>query len=124
MDLVWAWADKTHLAPLRLLNFIVLAYLIAAVAAYRPKLVTFGPLAFLGRHSLAVFSFQVTVCAFLLTQPALFHSFTSRTLTAVGMIAVLFPAAWLHQVLAAPRAVRRPAAIAALPREEALIKVA
>jgi hypothetical protein len=124
MDLVWAWADKTHLAPLRLLNFIVLAYLIAAVAAYRPRFVTFRPLAFLGRHSLVVFSVQVTVCAFLLTQPGLFHTFTSRTLTAIGMVALLFPAAWLHQVLAAPRGLQPSRAALELPREQALERVA
>lgn len=125
MDMVWAWADKTHLAPLRLLNFIVLAYLIAAVATHRPRLVAFRPLAFLGRHSLAVFSFQVTVCAFLLTQPYLFHSFASRTLTAVGLVALLFPAAWVHQVLTAkPRRAAPAEAVLALPRSEPLKEVA
>ncbi len=125
MDMVWAWADKTHLAPLRLLNFIVLAYLIAAVATHRPKFVTFRPLAFLGRHSLAVFSFQVTVCAFLLTQPYLFHSFASRTLTAVGLVALLFPAAWVHQILTAKsRRAESPESVLALPRPESFKEVA
>ena len=125
MDMVWRWADKTHLAPLRLLNFIVLAYLIAAVAVHFPRLVAFRPLAFIGRHSLVVFSFQVTVCAFLLTQPYLFHSFASRTLTAVGLIALLFPAAWVHQKLSDRRRRAAPAgSVMSLPRGEVLKEVA
>jgi len=125
MDFVWSWADKTHLAPLRLLNFVVLAYLIAAVAIHRPRLVTFRPLAFLGRNSLAVFSCQVTACAFVLTQPFLFHSFAARTLTAVAMVALLFPAAWLNEALAGRRRrAARAEAVEVLPRAEPLNEVA
>ncbi len=125
MGWVWSLADKTHLAPLRLLNFIVLAYLIAAVAVHWPRLVTFRPLALLGRNSLAVFSVQVTVCAFVLTQPYCFHSFASRTLTAVGMVALLFPAAWLNQAIGRRgRGAARPEPPVALPRVEPLKEVA
>ncbi|MDD2762581.1 MAG: OpgC domain-containing protein [Opitutaceae bacterium] len=99
MDMVWAWADKAHLAPLRLLNFIVVAYLIAAVAVRRPGFFAFRPLAFLGRHSLAVFTVQAVVCALVLTQPDLFATFASRTLTALGLVAVLFATAGMHQQL-------------------------
>lgn len=125
MDFVWSWADKTHLAPLRLLNFVVLAYLIAAVAIHRPRLVTFRPLAFIGRNSLAVFSCQVTVCVFVLAQPFLFHSFAARTLTAVAMVALLFPAAWLNEALAGRRRrAARAEAVEVLPRAEPLNEVA
>ncbi|MFA5057532.1 MAG: OpgC domain-containing protein [Opitutaceae bacterium] len=99
MDLVWAWADKIQLAPLRLLNFIVVAYLIAAVAVRRPRLLAFRPLVLLGRHSLAVFTVQAVVCAFLLTRPELFATFASRTLTALGLVAVLFATAGVQQQL-------------------------
>jgi len=125
MGWVWSWADKTHLAPLRLLNFIVLAYLIAAVAVRQPRAVTFRPLAFLGRNSLAVFSVQVTVCALVLAQPHVFQSFASRTLAAAGMVALLFPAAWLNQFVAnRSRSAARAEPVVALPRRAPLKEVA
>ena len=97
MDQVWTWADKTHVSPLRLVNFIVLAYLIAAVAIHRPRLFMFRPLAFLGQHSLVVFTVQATACAILVSQPCFSSSFAHRTFTALGLCAVLFITAWLHQ---------------------------
>jgi hypothetical protein len=109
MDLIWAWADKTHLAPLRLVDFIVLVYLIAAVAVRRPGFVTFRPLAFLGRHSLIVFTTQATVCAFVLTQPALAATFAARTATALAMVAILFPVAWLNEIATKRRVPQPPA---------------
>ena len=121
MDLIWSWADKTRLAPLRLVNFIVLAYLIAAVAVHRPRFAIFRPLAFLGRHSLIVFTAQATLCLFVLTQPWLFATFVSRTATAVAMVALLFPVAWLNEVatrrrLPHPAAPAQPAVALPLPR--------
>ncbi len=103
MGLIWSWADKTHLAPLRLVNFIVLAYLIAAVAVRRPRFANFRPLAFLGRHSLIVFTAQATVCLFVLTQPQLFATFAGRTMTAIAMVEFLFPVAWLGEMMARRR---------------------
>ena len=70
-----------------------------------------------------VFSVQVTVCAFLLTQPYLFHNFASRTITAVCLVALLFPVAWIHQLIAAPRR-RGPEAVVDLPGAEPLKRVA
>jgi hypothetical protein len=98
MDMVWSWADKQHLAPLRLANFIVLAYLIAAVAVHRPRFLTFRPFAFLGRHSLVVFTAQATLCIFVLTQTQLFATFTGRTVTALAMVGFLFLVAWLSEM--------------------------
>lgn len=103
MNMVWSWADKTHIAPLRLVNFVVLAYLIAAVAVHRPRFLTIRPLAFLGRNSLVVFTAQATICFFVLTQPGLFATFASRTMTAVAMVTLLFPAAWLNERIARRR---------------------
>lgn len=100
MDVIWSWADKKHLAPLRLLDFAVLAYLIAAVGAHRPAFVTFRPLAFLGRNSLIVFTTQATLCVFIVTQPQLSATFAERTTTAVAMVALLFPVAWVSEKMA------------------------
>jgi hypothetical protein len=103
MDQVWAWADKTHISPLRLVNFIVLAYLIAAVAVHRPRVFTFRPLAFLGQHSLIVFTVQAMACALLGSQPFFSASFAHRTFTALGLCALLFITAWLHQTFISRR---------------------
>jgi hypothetical protein len=93
---IWAWTNKSHLAPVRLVNFIIVAYLIAAVAVHRPRFFMLRPIAFLGRHSLPVFAFEAFVTLFLLTQPLLFSTFERRTAVALGMVALLFLPAWVH----------------------------
>ncbi|MFH1350703.1 MAG: OpgC domain-containing protein [Pseudomonadota bacterium] len=52
---------RTTLALLRLLNFIVIAYLISRVGVRFPKLLSWRWLSFLGQHSLQVFTFQILV---------------------------------------------------------------
>lgn len=120
MGNIWSWANKTHIGPLRLVNFIVLAYLIAAVAVHRPRFLTIRSMAFLGRNSLPVFTAQATICFFALTQPRLFETFASRTMTAVAMVALLFPVAWLNERVtqwrAGPTAVPRLGPLIAAPR--------
>ena len=103
MDLLWSWAEKTHLGPLRLVSFIVVAYLISAVATFHPRFFTLRPMAFLGRNSLIVFSAQALMCALVLAHPGLFATFASRTTIALTMLALLFLVAWLNEV-----ATRRP----------------
>ena len=93
---IWAWSNKSHLAPVRLVNFIIIAYLIAAVAVHRPRFFVIRPVAFLGRHSLPVFAFEAVVTLFLLTQPQLSATFGRRTAVALGMVALLYLPAWLH----------------------------
>jgi hypothetical protein len=51
--------DKSSLAPLRLLNFMVIAYLTGVITTRFKKLSTWRWLSFLGQHSLQVFSFHV-----------------------------------------------------------------
>ena len=109
--LLWAWADKSRLAPLRLLNFVVIAYLIAAVGAYRPRLFIIRPLVFLGQHSLPVFACEASICLFLLTQPQLATTFAGRTMTALGMVVVLFVIAWVHDLLTTRQRVVQPAVL-------------
>ncbi|HKB91077.1 MAG TPA: OpgC domain-containing protein, partial [Opitutaceae bacterium] len=95
---LWDFADKTRLAPLRLLNFITLTYLIAFINTYRPKFFVSRALAFLGQHSLAVFTFQAIFVSVLLTQPVLSSTFAHRTLTALATVGSLFFFAWLHEL--------------------------
>lgn len=51
--------DKFSLAPLRLLNFMVVAYLTSVITTRFKNLFTWRWLSFLGQHSLQVFSFHV-----------------------------------------------------------------
>jgi hypothetical protein len=105
---LWAWTDKPTLAPLRLLNFTVIAYLIAAVAVRRPRLVVARPLAFLGRHSLAVFTFQSVVALLLNTQPQFYRTFNQRTFIALALSASLFLPAWAEECWRSRRQTARP----------------
>lgn len=118
MDFVWSLADKTHLAPLRLLNFIILAYLIAAVAVRYPRLFSLRPLAFLGQHSLTVFSVQAIACAYVLAQPHLADTFARRTLTALATVALMFVTAGIHRTIARRRADRQQVSFASLTPPE------
>ncbi|MGC4072683.1 MAG: OpgC domain-containing protein [Nibricoccus sp.] len=68
-DDVLVLTNKTPLAPLRLINFGLIAYLIASSAHVFPKLFSWRPLAFLGRHSLAAFTGQTLLAAVILTWP-------------------------------------------------------
>ena len=54
-----ALTRRSALRPLRLLNFLVIAYLIARVGVKSEKILSWRWLAFLGQHSLQVFSFQI-----------------------------------------------------------------
>jgi len=60
-----------------------------------------------------------------LAQPHVFQSFASRTLAAAGMVALLFPAAWLNQFVAnRSRSAARAEPVVALPRRAPLKEVA
>lgn len=59
---LWSWLDKWHLGPLRLLNFGVLALLIARGLGPFASFVRVGALALLGRASLQVFTVHLLLC--------------------------------------------------------------
>lgn len=90
------WSDKTVLAPLRLLNFVVLAYLFSAILTVFPRALEWRPLAFLGQHSLQVFTFQCLLILFLLTQSELFDTETKRLTMPLLVCATLWLPAWAH----------------------------
>jgi len=92
--------DITTLAPLRLVNFVVLAYLVGFVAVQFRTLLSCRWLAFLGQHSLQVFTFHLAVVyAFMPLfgsiemQPAIVQVLI--TLLALASLSV---PAWLHQI--------------------------
>jgi hypothetical protein len=94
------WSDRVYgvflnkpaLGLLRLADFGSVAYIVSAFGARFPAALSWRPLAFLGRHSLAVVAIQsVTITALL--QFPLFGTELSRTLTAAAVVAFLFAGA-------------------------------
>jgi uncharacterized membrane protein len=99
--------DKWTLGPLRLLNF---AAWVGLLLAWNPRVPArpLAPLALLGRHSLAVFSFHLplVVAAATLIQSVPLSS-TVQIAVSLSVMAALFPwAAWLEHN---PRPVQAPA---------------
>lgn len=82
---------KTSLAALRMLNFGLIAYLLAVLGSCRPKLLSFAPLAMLGRHSLPVFTASIWSAQICLSFPDAADSWTGRmietALTIAGIVA-------------------------------------
>ncbi len=70
--------QKTPLALLRLLNFGLLAYLLAVCGSWRPGWLSVRPLAMLGRHSLAVFMASIWCAQIALSFPDVADSAAGR----------------------------------------------
>lgn len=85
---------KPVLAPLRLFNFALVAYLVGAGAMLFPRAFSWRPLALLGQHTLSVFSAHVIVAMVILTYPELFFYTPAGRWTATGaMVFTLFATA-------------------------------
>jgi hypothetical protein len=99
------WADhyfgvainKPALGALRLASFLVVAYLVALVGIRFPRLLSWPPLAFLGRHSLAVVAAQCVTAMFLLQFPGLFATAASNAAMTAAAIGYLFVVAAIHE---------------------------
>lgn len=78
---------KTSLATLRMLNFGLIAYLLAVLGSCRPKLLSFAPLAVLGRHSLPVFTASIWSAQICLSFPDAADSWGGRMIETVLTIA-------------------------------------
>jgi len=99
-----AWPDRTYgmllnkpaLGLFRLADFGCVAYLVAVFGQRFPAALTFRPLAFLGRHSLAVVAIQSVAITAMLQFP-LFETPFTRTASALALIAVIFAGAWLAE---------------------------
>ncbi len=120
--------NKPALGLLRLGDFGAVAYLVAVLGARFPSALVARPLAFLGRHSLAVVAAQSVIVVTLLQFSALFSTSTGRTLTALATIGLLFAAAKAHAVYRGwsdaaealvPIGTRQPAQRPVLRRHEA-----
>ena len=98
------WSDRTFgvmlnkpaLGGLRLADFAAVAYLVGVVGDRLPWLLTWRPLAFLGRHSIAVVAVQSAAAMILLEFPALFVTPLSNWLTTAAAIGLLFATAATH----------------------------
>lgn len=102
---LWHLGRPQSLGPLRIVNFVVWALLVARVATVRPAWVQQPWLALLGRHSLQVFVFS-SVAAYLVFPLARADGFV-QLLAAVAVLASLTLPARLHQRYVATRAHRR-----------------
>lgn len=78
---------KTSLAALRMLNFGLIAYLLAVLGSCRPRLLAFAPLAMLGRHSLPVFTASIWSAQICLSFPDAADSWAGRMIETVLTIA-------------------------------------
>lgn len=88
--------NKPALGLLRMADFGCVAYLVSLVGARFPALLSWRPLALLGRHSLLVVATQSVLVVTLLQFAPLFASALTRSLTAVATVGVLFGAAWVR----------------------------
>jgi len=114
------WMDKWTLGPLRLLNF---AAWVGLLLAWNPRVPArpLAPLALLGRHSLAVFSFHLplVVAASTVVQLVPMSSFC-QTVVSLSVIAALFIwAAWLERT---PRSLA-PAAVPFVPAQRLAFRI-
>lgn len=111
-----ALTNKNNLAPLRLLNFAILAYLVYLVVTRFPRIMRWRPLAFLGRHSLPVFSTHVVVATVLLAFPAAFaETEESRWISTAILLGGMFAAAAVNQLLGSRARANAPALPARQP---------
>jgi hypothetical protein len=94
-----ALANKNELAPLRLLDFIALAGLLAGLAQLRPRLFSWQPLYLLGQHSLQVFTGHIFVIYGIFLWKDTFQAGTPWLQWGMGGAAVgmLFVFAYLHR---------------------------
>lgn len=96
--------NKTALGLFRLVDFGCIAYLIAQLGRAAPKLLTWPPLAFLGQHSIAVFSVQSVVGIVLLEFWWLFSNPWRNLITTIVSVALLWVTAAVHRRVGAKAA--------------------
>lgn len=93
-----AWVNKNNLAPARLINTLALFYLVHAVFVRWPRVVTWPPLALLGRHSLVIFCVHVAAAYVLYAFPQYVSSTVAQSWLGTGlMIGVLYLVALIRE---------------------------
>jgi hypothetical protein len=93
--------NKPSLGALRLMSFALVAYLVAVVGTRFPRLLSWRPLAMLGRHSLPIVAAQCVLVLVLLAHDSFFTTETGRWIVTGVTIASLFAvgatAEWLQR---------------------------
>lgn len=95
--------NKPALGALRLVDFLLVAYLVALLGRRWHRLLRWPALAFLGRHSLAVMAAQTLAVALLLMAPRWESTAGGRSIANVLLVGVLFAGAWVQSKLERPR---------------------
>lgn len=98
--------NKPALGGLRLADFACVAYLVAVAGGLFPRLLSWRPLALLGRQSLSVVTGQTLLVMALLEFPGLFRSELGNWTVTAASIGVLFAIAAARE--ASARAAERP----------------
>lgn len=102
-SLIWL-TNKNNVAPGRLLNVAALLYLVQAVAARYPHLLSWRGPALLGRHGLAVYTVHLGVAYAIYAFPQVFAVSSSGRWLGTGlMVAVMTLVAWQQERLARRR---------------------
>jgi len=93
-------ASKQDYGPAYLLNFLAFSYLVFCVATRFPRFLQWPALAFLGRHSIQVFSFHVVAVYLVLPLIGRAAAIGPWTLNMLGVVLVgsLFAAGWSHSL--------------------------
>lgn len=90
---------KTTLGPLRLVNFLVLAFLLSQELIWPKNAFWVKSLAYLGRHSLQVFSFNI-LCVYFVADIYdcwMFPNQPVNILVVLMCVLGLYPPAWVHE---------------------------
>jgi hypothetical protein len=102
------FADRSTFGPARLVDFLALAWLVAHVAAWRPKLLNWPAVAALGRHALPVFAFHIVVVGIVTAAAAEAKPYAAPD-TAAAVLSLWIPAAVAERRRARGRLVAAPA---------------
>jgi len=87
--------DNEKMRPLRLFNFFVFCYAIAALSIKYKNFLKIKSIAYLGRHSLQVFSFHVLFVFFIIPHYSNAASI-NKFLIVIGAVLFLYIPAWCH----------------------------
>lgn len=111
-----ALSDKGNYGPLRLLSFIVTAYMLAYLGQAHPTWFHWRPLAFIGAHSMQVFAFHLFLLTLLdLTLPHVALNWVEQKAVTLLLVLSLYLPAWLHQKFQAAQERRALTKAAPLP---------
>ena len=106
--------NKPSLGAVRLMSSAIIFYLVAVIGTRFPRLLSWRPLAMLGRHPLPVVAAQCVLVLVLLAHDNFFATVTNRWIVSGVTIASLFVVAGLCEMLQ-----RKPAVSAESPRNHA-----